>query len=132
MPGTLTLVRPVRSWPHWDMVMQVFKAKGLRHLSAGLHLSSGRSFVPNDVELGGGQAPFIILTGPNMGGDLFHPFPDPSPAGVKAALCELSISAVGYAPCCFHMELCLHCNHHCQLSRVERTAEAASCSCSWS
>ena len=50
------------------MVTQVFKAKGLRHLSAGLHMSVGRTFVPNDVELGGEQAPFIILTGPNMGG----------------------------------------------------------------
>ncbi len=49
--------------------MQVFKAKSLRHLSAGVHLSMGTTFVPNDVELGGSCAPFIILTGPNMGGE---------------------------------------------------------------
>ena len=50
-------------------LVQVFKAKGLRHPSAGLHLAVGSTFVPNDVELGGGRAPFIILTGPNMGGE---------------------------------------------------------------
>lgn len=56
------------------MAGQVFNAKGLRHPSAGLHLSAGSIFVPNDVELGGGQAPFIILTGANMGGQsLFLP-----------------------------------------------------------
>jgi hypothetical protein len=53
-------------WP------QVFKAKGLRHPSAGLHMSAGSIFVPNDVQLGGGEAPFIILTGPNMGGLCGH------------------------------------------------------------
>ena len=50
-------------------LVQVFKAKGLRHISAGLTLGMGSIFVPNDVELGGGRAPFIILTGPNMGGE---------------------------------------------------------------
>ena len=49
-------------------VVQVFKAKGLRHPSAGLHLSVGATFIPNDIQLGGAEAPFIILTGPNMGG----------------------------------------------------------------
>ena len=49
-------------------LVQVFRAKGLRHPSAGLHLGAGCAFVPNDVELGGGKAPFIVLTGPNMGG----------------------------------------------------------------
>ena len=33
----------------------------------------GSTFVPNDVELGGGRAPFIILTGPNMGGERLLP-----------------------------------------------------------
>lgn len=54
-------------------LVQVFKAKGLRHPSAGLHLAVGSTFVPNDVELGGGRAPFIILTGPNMGGERLSP-----------------------------------------------------------
>jgi len=52
-------------------------AKGLRHPSAGLHLGVGCTFVPNDVDLGGERAPFIILTGPNMGGEhiLSAPYP---------------------------------------------------------
>ena len=48
--------------------LQVFKAKGLRHPSAGLHLSAGATFIPNDIQLGGTEAPFIILTGPKHGG----------------------------------------------------------------
>ena len=36
---------------------QVFKADALRHPAAA------DTFVPNDVQLGGGQAPFILLTG---------------------------------------------------------------------
>lgn len=46
-----------------------FKAGGLRH-PAGLCASqvSGGQFVPNDVQLGGDCPPFIVLTGPNMGG----------------------------------------------------------------
>ena len=67
-PGASLFYFGWASWPSLNMVMQVFKAKGLRHLSAGLHLSMGTTFVPNDVELGGSSAPFIILTGPNMGG----------------------------------------------------------------
>ncbi|EIE20176.1 hypothetical protein COCSUDRAFT_18682, partial [Coccomyxa subellipsoidea C-169] len=51
-----------------DRDRQIFTAKGLRHPSAGLHMSAGATFIPNDVELGGDKAPFIILTGPNMGG----------------------------------------------------------------
>lgn len=46
-----------------------FCAKGLRHPTAGAALAAGYSFVPNDVNLGGEQhAPFMLLTGPNMGG----------------------------------------------------------------
>jgi len=43
-----------------------FEAKGICH-PAGL---SGRHgcFVPNDVTLGGREPPFLLLTGPNMGG----------------------------------------------------------------
>ena len=55
--------------------MQVFRAKGLRHPSAGLSLGAGCAFVPNDIVLGGGKAPFIILTGPNMGGAAHHALP---------------------------------------------------------
>ena len=46
----------------------MFRAQGLRHPSAGLHLAAGACFVPNDVQLGGGAPAFIVLTGPNMGG----------------------------------------------------------------
>lgn len=113
----------VCSWLHWDVVTQVFKAKGLRHLSAGLHLSLGRTFVPNDVELGGGQAPFIILTGPNMGGEASHSSPTPTPAGTEAGLCGLPTMSTGYAPCCSHINP-VHCNYHCLSSQVRRTAEA--------
>lgn len=44
----------------------VFCAKGLCH-PAGIG-GSGGTFVPNDVILGGDTAPFVVLTGPNMGG----------------------------------------------------------------
>ena len=47
--------------------LQVFSAVGLRHPAAGAGLQSG-TFVPNTVHLGGDSAPFIVLTGPNMGG----------------------------------------------------------------
>ena len=44
--------------PTAGMVLsQVFKAHALRHPAAA------DTFVPNDVQLGGGQAPFILLTG---------------------------------------------------------------------
>lgn len=46
-----------------------FYAKDLRHPTAGAALTGGFSFVPNNVNLGGDQhAPFMLLTGPNMGG----------------------------------------------------------------
>ncbi|CAL8470971.1 g10513 [Coccomyxa elongata] len=60
------MCRPKLVTPQGDQ--KVFKAKGLRHPSAGLHLSAGATFIPNDIQLGGAEAPFIILTGPNMGG----------------------------------------------------------------
>eukprot|EP00798_Chlamydomonas_sp_ICE-L_P022857 gene22857-30030_t len=45
----------------------VFEAKGLHH-PAGVGGRSGQ-FVPNDIMLGGSDsAPFLVLTGPNMGG----------------------------------------------------------------
>lgn len=48
--------------------MQVFQAEALRHPAAALGLPSGGSFVPNDIALGGQAPPFLVLTGPNMGG----------------------------------------------------------------
>jgi DNA mismatch repair ATPase MutS len=42
-------------------------ATGLRHPCAGVAAGSG-GFVPNDTELGGAAPPFLLLTGPNMGG----------------------------------------------------------------
>ena len=47
--------------------LQVFSAVGLRHPAAGAGLQCG-TFVPNTVHLGGDSPPFIVLTGPNMGG----------------------------------------------------------------
>jgi len=44
----------------------VFQGTKLRH-PAGISGGSG-GFVPNDVHLGGDAAPFMLLTGPNMGG----------------------------------------------------------------
>jgi DNA mismatch repair ATPase MutS len=49
----------------------MLEAKGLRHPAAGGRGSG--AFVPNDIALGGdsssgGSAPFIVLSGPNMGG----------------------------------------------------------------
>ncbi|KAL3677727.1 hypothetical protein R1sor_020683 [Riccia sorocarpa] len=41
-------------------------AKGLRHPT--LRVSGGGAVVPNDIDLGGGQTSFMLLTGPNMGG----------------------------------------------------------------
>ena len=45
----------------------MLKATELRHPAAGSG-TQGSTFVPNDVQLGGEEAPFIVLTGPNMGG----------------------------------------------------------------
>lgn len=43
----------------------VFRARQLRH-PAGIAGAGCGSFVPNDIELGGDSASFILLTGPNM------------------------------------------------------------------
>lgn len=45
----------------------VFKASALRH-PAGIGGYGPGGFVPNNVHLGGDSAPFMLLTGPNMGG----------------------------------------------------------------
>lgn len=45
----------------------VFKASALRH-PAGIGGYGVGGFVPNDVCIGGDSAPFMLLTGPNMGG----------------------------------------------------------------
>lgn len=45
----------------------VFRATSLRH-PAGISGVGAGGFVPNDVHLGGEASPFILLTGPNMGG----------------------------------------------------------------
>ncbi len=41
---------------------QVFEAAGLRHPCAFMSRAA-TAFVPNDVQLGGGQPPFVLLTG---------------------------------------------------------------------
>ena len=44
------------------------RTEGLRHPCVAA-LTSGATFVPNDTALGGEKdAPFLLLTGPNMGG----------------------------------------------------------------
>ena len=45
----------------------VFHATALRHPAGIVGYGSG-GFVPNDVHLGGDATPFMLLTGPNMGG----------------------------------------------------------------
>jgi DNA mismatch repair protein MSH6 len=44
-----------------------FSATALRH-STTIRLSQAASFVPNDIDLGAKEAPFMLLTGPNTGG----------------------------------------------------------------
>jgi len=45
----------------------IFKATSLRH-PAGIGGYGTGGFVPNNVSIGGDAAPFMLLTGPNMGG----------------------------------------------------------------
>ena len=51
---------------------QSLRASALRHPAADALLASAAAgaaaFVPNDVALGGAAPPFVLLTGPNMGG----------------------------------------------------------------
>ncbi len=49
------------------LILQALKAVGLRH-PAEVGAAQGRSFVPNDISLGGEAPGFVLLTGPNMGG----------------------------------------------------------------
>lgn len=44
-----------------------FRARGLRH-ATHIQLSQAAAFVPNDIDLGVTDAPFMLLTGPNTGG----------------------------------------------------------------
>jgi DNA mismatch repair ATPase MutS len=44
-----------------------FLAKALRHVTQ-IRLSQAGAFVPNSVDLGADDAPFMLLTGPNTGG----------------------------------------------------------------
>lgn len=55
--------------PHFVVGDTVFEADQLRHPCAFMTSAAG-AFVANDVVLGGdtGAAPFLLLTGPNMGG----------------------------------------------------------------
>lgn len=52
---------------HCTVVLQVFEAQALRH-PAEVEAMQGRSFVPNNICLGGSSPGFVLLTGPNMGG----------------------------------------------------------------
>ena len=54
---------------HSDKSAPLLIAKGLRHPILESSLDGGQCFVPNDINLGGeNHAPFMLLTGPNMGG----------------------------------------------------------------
>ena len=66
VPGLLPLcLLRCRALPHGSCVMhalQAFSAAALRHPAAA------DTFVPNDIQLGGERARFMLLTGANMGG----------------------------------------------------------------
>lgn len=53
--------------PNGDTDAPFFQAKALRNATQ-IKLSGAGAFVPNDVDLGGHDAPFMLLTGPNTGG----------------------------------------------------------------
>jgi DNA mismatch repair protein MSH6 len=66
--GAGVMSRPkLLTWSEEENAAPVFRAQGLRHPAAGVG-GSGGAFVPNDVQLGGDSPPFVVLTGPNMGG----------------------------------------------------------------
>ncbi|KAL4517804.1 hypothetical protein Ndes2526A_g02182 [Nannochloris sp. 'desiccata'] len=66
--GAGVMSRPkLLTWSEEENAAPVFCAQGLRHPAAGVG-GSGGAFVPNDVQLGGNSPPFVVLTGPNMGG----------------------------------------------------------------
>lgn len=44
-----------------------FRVKALRNATQ-IRLSGAGAFVPNDIDLGTEEAPFMLLTGPNTGG----------------------------------------------------------------
>lgn len=61
------MVRPEFVEPAGGDAAAAFEARELRHPASVP--GAGGTFVPNDVSMGGpGHAPFVVLTGPNMGG----------------------------------------------------------------
>ena len=74
---------------------QVFEAQALRHPCA--YMSRATScFVPNDVRMGGGEPPFILLTGAALRIDfVFHPGLALASSGQVALL-------LGCLPCLVH------------------------------
>ena len=53
--------------PRGGTTKPFFQAKALRHVTS-IQLSTAGAFVPNSVDLGIDDAPFMLLTGPNTGG----------------------------------------------------------------
>ena len=64
------MCRPSVADARGDAAPQYLRAANLRHPAADALVAAGgaASFVPNDVSLGGKAPPFVLLTGPNMGG----------------------------------------------------------------
>ena len=64
------MCRPSVADARGNAAPQYLRAAGLRHPAADALVAAGgaASFVPNDVALGGEAPPFVLLTGPNMGG----------------------------------------------------------------
>ena len=85
-------LRTIKALPKRVLCVQVFRAQELRHPAAGgaAALSSG-SFIANDVSLGDDQPPFMLLTGPNMGG--------------KSTMLR-QVGMLGHPCCCFSLPVC--------------------------